>query len=133
MSRDAWLEEVVYPLTLALDDATDMPESATLEARWAKVMETCPWLKVVALATGSTEARSSEEGWTTLKSTNLEAFRGTSSGELEVKFKNGSIYRYDNVSPADINGLQDAESPGGYFSTWIKDRYAATKIADKTP
>lgn len=39
---------------------------------------------------------------------------------LEVKFKNGSVYQYDDVHPALFAGLQAAPSLGGFLHQHIK-------------
>lgn len=40
--------------------------------------------------------------------------------KMEVQFKSGSVYRYDNVDPSTHEGLIRAESVGGYFCEFIK-------------
>lgn len=50
------------------------------------------------------------------------------SETLIVVFKNGGLYTYDGVS-ADLHArLMAADSVGKYFTTYIKDVFAATKI-----
>jgi hypothetical protein len=51
-----------------------------------------------------------------------------SKGQLTVKFKNGSIYRYD-VTSVDAIGLVLAESVGSYFSQFIKTQKPYVKVS----
>lgn len=50
---------------------------------------------------------------------------------LEIEFKGGSVYRYDNVPGDQYQGLMSAESKGTYFGKFIKPfvrEYPFTKI-----
>lgn len=47
---------------------------------------------------------------------------------LEVEFKNGSTYQYDDVPQAEYEAMMDAESVGRYFLANIKDRYTTRKV-----
>jgi KTSC domain len=47
--------------------------------------------------------------------------------ELEVEFKNGSVYTYENVPFDEYTSLMDADSVGKYFSANIKNKYKWTK------
>lgn len=47
---------------------------------------------------------------------------------LEVEFKNGSIYQYQNVSEPIYKGLMNSSSKGKYFHQAIKDRYTTLRI-----
>ncbi len=41
-------------------------------------------------------------------------------GVLEIEFKGGSVYRYDNVPSEEFDALMIAESVGAYFGKNIK-------------
>ena len=47
---------------------------------------------------------------------------------MQITFKDGRAYAYENV-PQDVYlGLQNARSAGQYFQRWIKDRYSSTEV-----
>lgn len=136
-----WWDSIAFPLHAALDEATDLPASTSVEDRWKLVMERCPWLVDRVCTVPATVQLGVDDGWTPLKSTNLDAFRVVAKMEaradgtvypwayqIEVRFKNGTIYSYNGVSKEDVDGLSTAESPGGYFSTWIKGKYPSEKV-----
>ncbi len=50
------------------------------------------------------------------------------NGFLDVKFINGSVYRYLSVSESTFNGLQSASSKGGYFNRNIRNSYDYERI-----
>lgn len=48
---------------------------------------------------------------------------------LEVEFKHGGVYQYENV-PADVHAaLLAAPSVGSYFSAKVKNTYPFTKVS----
>jgi hypothetical protein len=47
---------------------------------------------------------------------------------LEVEFKKGSTYQYEDVPQSEYERLMDAESVGSYFASNIKDRYTCRKV-----
>jgi len=48
---------------------------------------------------------------------------------LEIKFKNGSLYRYNGVSKTMYEGIFQADSPGGFVQRWIvKGKYKVNKV-----
>lgn len=51
------------------------------------------------------------------------------SGILEIEFKNGSVYQYDNVPFSEYRALMSASSHGKYFSSHIKKSYTYRKIS----
>ena len=51
---------------------------------------------------------------------------GTST--LEVEFKKGRIYQYQNVPQEKYSSLLDADSKGRYFNKNIKDLYPFVRI-----
>lgn len=64
-----------------------------------------------------------------LKSSNLEsAGYDAETRALEVKFKHGGTYRYENVAPEHWANLQAADSPGGYLHKHIKSAHAFGKV-----
>jgi hypothetical protein len=48
--------------------------------------------------------------------------------QMQVTFSNGSTYAYDDVAPADAEGLMSAGSPGTFFHQFIKDAYAGVQV-----
>lgn len=73
----------------------------------------------------------------TVESSNIDAiaFQITDpemgDGELYVRFKNGSCVRYFQVPRARYKAFMDAESKGGYFSRFIRKKYAGEKFEEK--
>ena len=49
--------------------------------------------------------------------------------ELEVIFKNGGVYRYENVDKGEYEGLMAADSKGGYMRAHIIDMYPYHKVS----
>ncbi|WP_281649133.1 KTSC domain-containing protein [Parendozoicomonas sp. Alg238-R29] len=47
---------------------------------------------------------------------------------MDIEFVSGSVYRYSHVSPTAFNGLENAESQGGYFNTRIRDNYVFERL-----
>lgn len=63
-----------------------------------------------------------------LSSTNLESFGyDPINRTLEVRFKNGNTYQYNDVSPAFADGLRSAPSAGRYFQQEIRNRFHGAK------
>ena len=63
--------------------------------------------------------------WQPLQSSNVAATRYDPTTEtLEVRFHSGRSYAYERVPSSIYQGLVDAESPGKYFNTSIKDNYS---------
>lgn len=50
------------------------------------------------------------------------------SGELDVEFTRGGKYRYDGVTPADVEALLGAKSIGSYFQKVFKQRFKGTRL-----
>lgn len=50
------------------------------------------------------------------------------SGKLEVRFKNGSLYSYDNVPRSVFTSILNHPSPGGAFHQLVKGNYQHRKI-----
>ena len=48
--------------------------------------------------------------------------------ELFITFKNGSIYKYEDVPLFKFNNMKANSSVGKYFNMYIKDIYISTKI-----
>jgi len=54
---------------------------------------------------------------------------GYEKGVLEVRFRNGGVYRYHGV-PADVHDqLLEAESKGRFFNRRVRDAYRAERLA----
>jgi predicted XRE-type DNA-binding protein len=51
-----------------------------------------------------------------------------SARTLEVKFRNGSIYRYFEVPPTTYEALAKAPSKGTFYSTKIRDRFEFARL-----
>ena len=65
-----------------------------------------------------------------VESSNLESVGyDTETQMLEVEFKDGRIYQYDNVPITVYNNLMEADSPGGYFNRNIKYGYSFVPVA----
>ena len=59
--------------------------------------------------------------WTPLASSNLAACRyDEASRVLQIRFRSGRTYSYQDVPPETVEGLKDASSPGTYFNSNIK-------------
>jgi len=68
--------------------------------------------------------------WKDLKSSNLDSTRYDAGDKvLEVKFKGGGHYGYDDVPATKARGLRRARSAGKYFHKHIRGEYDHTKIA----
>lgn len=52
-----------------------------------------------------------------------------SSQTLEVEFKNGGIYQYDEIPLELYTGIMSAASAGRYFHQNIRGKYQARKIS----
>ncbi len=50
---------------------------------------------------------------------------------LEVKFKNGKVYRYADVPELLANQLRGAISPGKFFGESIKKKFTAIPVEEK--
>lgn len=50
------------------------------------------------------------------------------SRTLEIRFHNGSLYRYRDVPPDVVLGLLQSESLGHYFTTTIRDAYPTERL-----
>lgn len=65
----------------------------------------------------------------TVKSSNVDSVGYDPEGKyLEVKFKNGGLYRYSNVPKAIAEGLMKADSVGRYFAAHVKGSFSVKKI-----
>jgi hypothetical protein len=51
---------------------------------------------------------------------------------LELEFASGEIYDYHKVQPYLYMGLMDSDSKDVYFNKYIRDKYEAEKIRDKS-
>lgn len=50
---------------------------------------------------------------------------------LEVEFRDGSVYRYENVPPDVHEDLLRAESHGKFFIRYIRNEYPYERIEDE--
>jgi hypothetical protein len=62
------------------------------------------------------------------ESSNVDYY-GTDGTNVFVQFKNGSSYLYTNVTPADIEGMKDAESIGRFIP--VLKKYPTTKYENR--
>lgn len=58
---------------------------------------------------------------------------GINNTVLYVKFTNGKVYRYADVSAKHYTFFTSAESAGKYFNTYIKPKYPASKLPKGFP
>jgi len=66
---------------------------------------------------------------TLVSSSNLEAVAYDKDNEqLYIKFKSGSVYKYDQVSEDLFNSLLNAESVGKFFKQEIEKSHSYEKI-----
>ena len=47
---------------------------------------------------------------------------------LEVQFRNGSVYQYDQVTLSDYRALMAAKSKGAHFNLHVRDRYRYRRL-----
>jgi hypothetical protein len=52
----------------------------------------------------------------------------TATRTLEIEFKNGAVYQYENVSPQKFHAFANADSLGEYLAKKIKPVHKVTKI-----
>ena len=64
---------------------------------------------------------------TPVVSSNVESV-GFKDGKLQVQFKGGGLYSYNNVKPAVFEAFIKAPSPGKYFAANVKGKYTVTKL-----
>lgn len=51
------------------------------------------------------------------------------SRTLEVEFRSGSVYDYDDVSPEEVLRLLESDSVGRWFSAHIRQNHASRRVA----
>lgn len=49
--------------------------------------------------------------------------------QLQVEFSNGSVWQYDDVDPADAEGLKSSASAGAFFHGNIRNSYSGTQVS----
>lgn len=52
---------------------------------------------------------------------------------LELEFRSGAVYRYFGVPAETYEALLRAQSKGGYFNRYIRNRFAYAKIPPDQP
>lgn len=66
-----------------------------------------------------------------VKSSNIESVGYyAKSGDLHVRFKNGSYYIYHAVHPAIFAGLLSATSKGKHLHLHVKGKHKVTKVTN---
>lgn len=69
--------------------------------------------------------------WEIIESSQIEAIAYYEPHmKLFIKFKNGAIYEYLNVTIDDYQSFQRAESHGKFFHAYIKGVYQYNRIAN---
>lgn len=51
--------------------------------------------------------------------------------ELEVEFRSGGVYRYQDVPPEEAEAFAAASSKGGHFQAYIRNNYAPVKVEEE--
>jgi lysyl-tRNA synthetase class 2 len=64
----------------------------------------------------------------TFNSTNLKSME-YDNGTLRLAFNAGGTYEYYNVPQQVVAELQQAQSAGSYFHSFIRNKYAFKKVA----
>lgn len=68
--------------------------------------------------------------WKQVTSSNLRAYRyDPSTMNLDIQFKNGSVYTYKNVPLSTVKGIDVAQSVGEYFSSNIKSSFEYERLS----
>lgn len=68
----------------------------------------------------------------TNESSTIDQIRWTGDNVCKVKFLNGGVYAYENVSRAQFEEFRDAESAGRWHHTYLKSRaehHPCTKLS----
>jgi len=64
-----------------------------------------------------------------LDSSNIKSVGFDSNANImEVEFKSGDVYRYDNVSGETHQRLLNHPSPGAFLHASVKNRFPSTKV-----
>lgn len=67
-------------------------------------------------------------GWTSVSSSNIEAFRyNAGTHVLQVKFHGGRVYGYGGVPQNIVDEFASADSKGHYLNSSIKHQYTAER------
>ena len=61
--------------------------------------------------------------WQSIQSSNLSRIRQVAGQKLQIEFKSGVTYEYDEVPDEEYEGLIQAESHGKYFDNHIRSVY----------
>ena len=64
-----------------------------------------------------------------VESSNIESVGFDASGELFVKYKGGTLYKYKNVPEKLVEDFMKAESKGKFMNSQIKNKYEYEKVA----
>lgn len=68
--------------------------------------------------------------WKFVDSSNLRAFRyDKTSASMDVQFKNGFIYRYNQVPMSVAKQMESATSVGSFFAQNVKGMYDYDRLA----
>ena len=67
--------------------------------------------------------------WVTLPSSNIASVRyHNDDSQLEVRFRNGGVYRYGSVPLSVFSTFVQSGSPGRYLARSIRSRFLAYKV-----
>jgi hypothetical protein len=70
-----------------------------------------------------------EAEWLKPDSSNIDIVRyDKNTGEMQVKFKSGPTYRYQDVAPSKFKGLSRARSAGSYMANKIIPKYPGKRL-----
>jgi len=67
-----------------------------------------------------------------VESSNLASVAHDGDALLEVKFKNGAVYRYEDVPTHVHEALMAADSKGAHFHKHIRSRFKSTMVSPAT-
>lgn len=69
---------------------------------------------------------------TEVDSSNIEGYAyNATTAVLVVGFKRGTFYRYNSVPPEIFQGLEAADSKGGYFSASIRNAFSCEEVTEE--
>lgn len=71
----------------------------------------------------------SEQEMTPLDSSAVKGFSyDADARKLRIKFPNGSVHEYDDVSPEKVHTLAGSDSAGRYFNEKIRPHHESRKV-----
>src|SRR5271166_6904323 len=58
----------------------------------------------------------------------ISAYVWYSNGDLTIRFKDGSHYRYENVDQKTFDSFENSTSKGSFFATQIRGKFQSEKV-----